>query len=123
MVATWAISSRPLTGVAAAWMASDDGLGGLVEAALHLHRVGAGGDVLQTLVHDRLGQHGGGGGAVAGDVVGLGRGFLEKLRAHVLERIVELDVLGDGDAVVGDGRRAVLLVEGDVAALRARASS
>jgi hypothetical protein len=33
--------------------------------------------------------------------------------------ILELDFLGDRDTVVGDGRRAELLVEGDVAALRA----
>ena len=58
-------------------------------------------------------------GAVAGNVLGLGRRFLEQLRAHVLERVVELDVLGDGHAVVGDGGRAVLLVERDVAALGA----
>jgi hypothetical protein len=32
---------------------------------------------------------------------------------------VELDLLGDGDAVVGDGGRAELLVEDDVAAARA----
>ena len=31
----------------------------------------------------------------------------------------ELDLLGDGDAVLGDGGRAELLVEDDVAALRA----
>ena len=43
----------------------------------------------------------------------------EQLRAHVLERVLELDLLGDGDAVVGDGRGAELLVERDVAALRA----
>ncbi len=29
---------------------------------------------------------------------------LHHLRAHVLERILELDLLGDGDAVLGDGR-------------------
>ena len=66
-----------------------------------------------------LAEHDRGGGAVAGDVVGLGRDLLEELRAHVLERIVELDVAGDGHAVVGDGRRAELLVEDDVAALGA----
>ena len=33
--------------------------------------------------------------------------------------VVELDVFGDGHAVVGDGRRAELLVEDDVAPLRA----
>src|SRR5690606_5580928 len=45
---------------------------------------------------------------------------LQELGAHVLERIFELDVLGNGDAVMGDGRRAELLVECDVAALRAQ---
>ena len=100
-----------------------DGLGDrgrrLLDADLHLHRVRAGGDVLEALVDDRLGQHGRGRGAVAGDVLGLGRGFLEQLRAHVLERIVELDVARHGHAVVGDGGGAELLVQGDVAALGA----
>ena len=94
-------------------------VGAEVDALLEQHRVGAGGDVAHALVDDRLGQHGRGGGAVAGDVVGLGGGFLEQLRAHVRERVVELDLLGDGDAVVGDGRGAELLVERDVAALGA----
>ena len=40
------------------------------------------------------------------------------LRAHVLELVLELDLLGDGDAVLGDARRAERLVEDDVAALR-----
>ena len=31
-------------------------------------------------------------------------GFLDELRAHVLERVFQLDLLGDGDAVLGDGR-------------------
>ena len=69
-------------------------------------------------VHHRLGEHRGGGGAVTGDVVGLGGDFLHQLGAHVLEGIVELDFLRDGHAVVGDGRGAELLVEDDVAALR-----
>src|SRR5699024_12297225 len=48
-------------------------------------RGGAGGDVAQALVHDGLGEDGGGGGAVAGHVVGLGRDLLRELRAEVLE--------------------------------------
>ena len=98
-------------------MRGDERVGGQVDALLEEHGVGAGGDVAHALVDDRLGQDGGGGGAVTGDVVGLGRGFLEELRAHVREVVLELDLLGDGDAVVGDGRGAELLVEGDVAAL------
>ena len=44
---------------------------------------------------------------------------LVELRTEVLERVVELDLTGDGHTVVGDGRRAPLLVEDDVAALGA----
>ena len=62
-----------------------DGLGAELDALLEQHRVRAGGDVAQALVDDGLGEHGGGGGAVTGDVVGLGGGFLEQLGAHVLE--------------------------------------
>ena len=80
---------------------------------------GAGRDVAQALVHQRLGEHGGGRGAVTGDVVGLGRHLLGELGAEVLVRVLELDLAGDGDAVVGDGGGAPLLVDDDVAALRA----
>src|SRR5690606_1433983 len=82
--------------------------------------VHAGGDRLHALADEGLGQHGRGGGAVAG-VVGSARGdFLHHLRAHVLELVGELDLLGDGHAVLGDRGRAEALVEHDVAALRAQ---
>ena len=97
----------------------DGRLGRLLDAAAHDHRVCTGGKVLQTLADHRLRQHGGRGGAVARDVVGLGRDLTHELRAHVLERIGQLDLLGDGHAVVGDERSAELLVEHDVAALGA----
>ena len=90
-----------------------------VDAALEVHRVHAGGNRLGAFAHDRLRQHGRGGGAVAGDVVGLGGDFAHHLRAHVLELVLELDLLGDGDAVLGDAGRAEALVDHDVAALRA----
>ena len=95
-----------------------DGLDGGLDAALDDHRVGPGGHDAEALGDHRLAEDDRGGRAVAGDVVGLGRDFLEQLRAHVLERVVELDVASDGHAVVGDRRRAELLVEDDVAALR-----
>ena len=97
----------------------DDRLDGEVDAALEVHRVHAGGDRLGAFLHDRLGEHGGGGGAVAGDVGGLGGDLAHHLRAHVLELVLKLDFLGDGDAVLGDARRAEALVEHDVAALGA----
>ncbi len=101
----------------------NDLVGAQIDALLQQHRVRAGGDVAESLVNDRLRQHGRGGGAVTGHVVGLGGRFLEKLRAHVRERILELDLLGHGHAVMRDGRRAELLVERDVAALRTEAWS
>ena len=119
MAATAAICSRLLTGRRVLLELGDDGLDGLLDAALDDHRVGAGGDVAEALADHRLAEDDRGGRAVAGDVVGLGRDFLEELGAHVLERVVELDVAGDRDAVVGDRGRAELLVEDDVAALGA----
>ena len=47
------------------------------------------------------------------------RHLAHHLRAHVLERILEVDLLGDGHAVLGDRGRPELLVEDDVASLRA----
>ena len=96
-----------------------DGLDGLLDAALERHRVGAGGDVAQALADQRLGEHGGRGGAVTGDVVGLLGDLLDELGADLLVRVLELDLLGDGDAVVGDRGGAPLLLQDDVAALRA----
>ena len=96
-----------------------DGGGGLLDPLAHRHRVGAGRDVAQPLTDEGLGEHGGGGGAVAGDVVGLGGNALDELRPEVRERLGELDLTGDGDAVIGDGGAAERLGEHDVAALGA----
>src|SRR5699024_5077131 len=77
---------------------ADGGDHGLVDAALEVHRVHAGGDRLHALADERLRQHGGGGGAVTGNVGGLGSGFLDVLRAQVLELVGQLDFLGHGHA-------------------------
>ena len=98
----------------------DDGFDRLVDAALQVHRVHAGRDRLGAFAHDGLGQHGGGGGAVAGHVIGLGGDFAHHLGAHVLELVGQFDFLGDGHAVLGDARRAEGLVDHDVAALGAQ---
>ena len=97
----------------------DDLVDGLLDAALERQRVGAGGDVLQALADDRLGEHGRGRGAVAGDVVGRRGDLAHELCALVLEDVLDLDLTSDRDTVVGDRRGAELLVEDDVAALRA----
>ena len=97
----------------------DDRGDGEIDAALEVHRIEAGGDQLVAFAQDRGGEHGRRGGAVAGKVVGLGGDFAHQLRAHVLELVGELDLLGDGDAVLGDARRAVGALDDDVAALGA----
>jgi hypothetical protein len=98
-----------------------DDLGGRqVDAALQVHRVHAGGNRLHAFLDDGLRQHGGGGGAVAGFVIGAGSDFLHHLRAHVLELVGQFDFLGDGHAVLGDARGAEGLVDHHVAAFRAQ---
>ena len=92
---------------------------GLLDAALERHRVGARGDVLHALPDHPLCEHGRGRRAVAGDVVGRGGDLAHQLGALVLEHVLDLDLAGDGDAVVRDRGRAELLVEDDVAAARA----
>ena len=118
IAATAAICSRLSTGRDCFLISATIASTRLLDAALDAHRVGPGADVLEALGDDRLAEDDGGRRAVAGDVVGLGRDLLEKLRAHVLERVVELDVARDGHTVVGDRGRAELLVEHDVTALR-----
>ena len=97
----------------------DRGLDRLLDAALQHHRVRAGRNVAEAFTHHRPREHGRGGGAVAGDVVGLLGDFLDQLGADLLVRVLEVDLLGDGDTVVRDRGRAPLLLEDDVAALRA----
>ena len=91
-----------------------------VNAALQIHRVHTGGDCLHAFANHGLGQHGCSGGAVASDVRGLGSHFLDHLCTHVLQTIFELNFLGDGHAVLGDGGSAVTLFENDISALGAQ---
>src|ERR1700761_8838717 len=97
----------------------DHGFHREVDTALEVHRVHAGSNRLGAFADDRRSQHGCGGGAVAGRVGRLGGDFAHHLSAHVLELVVKLDFLGDGDAVLGDAGSAERLVEHDVAALGA----
>src|SRR5205814_1618275 len=94
----------------------NDGDDGGFDAALDLVGIRAGGDDLEALGVDGLGVDGGGGGAVAGVLAGLLGDFLDHLGAEVFVLVLELDFLGDGDAVLGDGGGAVGLFEDDDAA-------
>jgi hypothetical protein len=95
-----------------------DGFDRLIDAALDGHRVGAGGDVPQAFLVERQGQDGGRRGAVAGDVAGLLSDGVDQLGTHVLERVGQVDLLADRDAVFRHRRPAKALVEDHVAAGR-----
>ena len=92
---------------------------GFVDAAFEVGGVHAGGNVFHAFGHDGLRQHGGGGGAVAGHVVGFGGDFFHHLRAHVFKLVFQFDFFGHGNAVFGDLRAAEGAVEHHVAAFGA----
>ena len=98
----------------------NDGVDALLHAAADAERVRAGDHVAQAFGDDGVGEQGCGRGAVARFIVGLHSGFAHKLGAHVFDRSLELDFLGNRHAVVGDERSAIGLFEGDVAALGAK---
>ena len=87
-----------------------DLLDGGVDAGLHpphqLVGVGAGGHAAEALLEEGLGKHGRRGGPVSGLVAGFARRFLHQLRTEVLGLLAQLDLLGHGHAVLGDGRAA-----------------
>ena len=93
-------------------------VGGLVNAALQGDRVGAGGHVAQASLHHGVRQHGGGGGAVTGSVVGLAGGLTDQGNAGVLDVVFEFDLLGDRHAIVDDLGSTKLLLQHHIAALR-----
>ena len=93
------------------------GIHRLLHSLLHDHGIGAGGHVLHALPHQCLRQQGRGGGTVTGCVVGLGGDLLHQLCAHVLEGVLQLDILGDGHAVIGDEGCAVFFIQHHIAAL------
>ena len=78
------------------------------------------GDHLDPFGVDGAGEHRSSGGAIASHIGGLGRDFLNHLRAHVFEFVFELDFLRDRHAVLGHGRCAKAFFEHNIAALGAQ---
>jgi hypothetical protein len=75
-----------------------------VDPSLDEDRVPALIDGLHSLADDRVRQHRGSCGAVAHNVIGLDRRFLDQLRSHVLELITQVNFACNGDAVVRHDR-------------------
>ena len=119
IAATSAISFLPETFLDCDLTCSTTASTALSMPRFECHRVGAGGQGLEPFLVDRLGQHGRGGGAVAGGVGGLGGRFLDELGTHVLVGVGQLDFLGHRHAVLGDGRAAPALVDHGITAARA----
>ena len=71
-------------------------------------------------MHERLGENGGRGGPITGDIVGLLGDLLDQLCADLLVGVLQFDLLGDRDAVVGDRGSAPLLFQHHIAAARAK---
>ena len=88
--------------------------GGVDEQEADQQGAAGGHHQLAALAEDRLRQHRRRGGAVTGHVRGLAGDLLHQLGAQVLEVVLELDLLGHRDAVVGHGRRAELAAQGHV---------
>ena len=93
---------------------------GFLDAALQRRRVCAGRNRLHAFAEDRLRQNRRRRRAVAGNVRGLRCNLAHQLRAHVLQRILQIDLFGHRHAVLGDGGRAKLLLNYNVAALGAK---
>ena len=94
-----------------------------VDAYLERHRVRARRHVLEALLYDALRENGRCGRAVAYDVVRLACRHLDELSADILERLYQLDFLGDGYAVATNQRRTELLVQHDIAPAWAKSSA
>ena len=75
-------------------------------------------EVLHSFVDHCLSKYGSGCGSVSGNIIGLGSDFLNELCAHVLEAVFKLDLLSDGNTVIGDERCTVALVEHYISSLR-----
>src|SRR2546430_2310416 len=93
---------------------------GLIDAAFERHRARACGKRSYTLTEDCLCQHGRGGGAIASHIRDLGGNLAHHLSTHVLERILQLDLLCYRHAVFRDDGCPELLLDHRIAPLRAK---
>ena len=100
-----------------------EGFDALLNTSGQRHRIGTRGDVFQTFAIDGLGQNSRRGCAVAGHVARFAGRFLDELRPHVLIGILQLNLLSDGDAVLGNIRTPPALIEHGIPAARPQSRS
>eukprot|EP00967_Tisochrysis_lutea_P086250 scaffold121420_cov28-Tisochrysis_lutea.AAC.4 len=90
-----------------------------VRPALERNRVSSRGNELETLSHQRLGEHARGGGAIPRFLVALRGNLDNQLGADIVLHVLELDVARDGHAVVDHFWHAKGALKDYVAPLRA----
>ena len=89
-----------------------DNLGhSLVDTTLQIHRIGTGGNILQTLVDDALGEDGSSGGTVAGIITCLRGHALHQLGTCILKLVFQFHFLGHCHTVLGNLGCAKLLLD------------
>ena len=98
-----------------------DPLHGSVHGELHataeFHGIGSGGHIAQAFANHRLGEHGGGGGAIPRRVLGFGGHLLHQLGAQVFKGVGEFDFLGNRHPVINNVRGAKFLFQHHIAPL------
>ena len=86
----------------------DTGFGGALNAATNCDGIGSCGDAAQADAYQLVSEKRCGGGSIAYLFVGLAGNLANHLRAHLLDGVGEIDILRNGNAVVGNRRRPVL---------------
>ena len=89
----------------------DHALGGTIEAALDIDRARAGNDVAYAIGKYRVSQNCCGARSIAHHVAGLFCSLSKHPGAEILLRVLEVELLGDGDAVVAHDRHAPFLLD------------
>ena len=95
----------------------DVGNGGF-DTALHLDWIDASYDSLEAFVEDGFSHDGCGRGSVTSNVARLGRDFANHSSAHVFVDVFQVDFLGDGHTVLGDGWATKALLKDNVTTAR-----
>ena len=89
----------------------------LFNTLLQNHRVRTGSYVTHTLMNHGLSQKSCSGSTITGNIVGLGSNLTNQLGTHILKRIIQLNVTGNGNTIISNGRCTKLLIKNYVTTL------
>src|SRR5262249_59137624 len=94
-----------------------NGMDGKVNAALQIHGITTSGNSLGAFAYYGMRKQGCGGGAIAGLIRRFRGNLAHHLRAHVLELVLELNLLRYRDTILGDAWSTERLIEHAIATL------